>query len=79
VKKTSIYLDPELDAAVARHAAEHGISKAEAIRRAIAASVRDTPRPRIKAIGVAHGPGDVADNIERYLLESDFGGIDRRG
>lgn len=74
VKKTSIYLDVDLDRALARHAAARGISKAEAIRRAIADVVDvPEPRPRIKAIGVIDGPGDLAENIERYLAESDFG------
>jgi Ribbon-helix-helix protein, copG family len=73
VKKTSIYLEPELDRALARHAAAQGISKAEAVRRAVAAAVAGTPQPRIKAIGVFSGPGDVAENLERYLAESDFG------
>jgi Ribbon-helix-helix protein, copG family len=73
VKKTSIYLEPELDRALARHAAAQGISKAEAVRRAVAAAVANTPRPRIQAIGVIEGPGDVAENIERYLAEGDFG------
>jgi hypothetical protein len=73
VKKTSIYLEPELDRALARHAAAQGISKAEAVRRAVAAAVAKTPRPRIRAIGVIDGPGDVAENIERYLAEGDFG------
>jgi predicted transcriptional regulator len=73
VKKTSIYLEPELDRALARYAAARGISKAEAIRRAISDVVDSTPRPRITAIGVGEGPGDVAENHDRYLLEGDFG------
>lgn len=68
-KKTSIYLDRELDLALARYASSHGISKAEAIRRAVADIVATAPRPRITAIGVANGPGDIAANDERYLLE----------
>lgn len=73
VKKTSVYLEPELDRALARHAAAQGISKAEALRRAVAAAVATTSRPRITAIGVGAGPGDVAGNIDRHLAESGFG------
>lgn len=30
-------------------------------------------RPRISAIGVVQGPGDVADNVDRHLRETRFG------
>ncbi len=73
MKKTSIYLGLELDRRLARFAAARGISKAEAIRRSIEHEVAGTSRPRITAIGIAEGPGDVATNDERYLLESNFG------
>ncbi|HEY3184456.1 MAG TPA: CopG family transcriptional regulator [Gaiellaceae bacterium] len=68
MKKTSIYLEPELDRALARLARERGITKAEAIRRALADAVSATRRPRITAIGVGEGgPGDVSENVDRYL------------
>jgi predicted transcriptional regulator len=73
VKKTSIYLEPELDRALARVAAAEGITKAKVIRRALERAVADVRRPRITAIGVADGPGDVADNVDRYLAETGFG------
>ena len=73
MKKTSIYLDPQLDRALARLAASSGVTKAEAIRRALANAVADTARPRITAIGVAAGPGDVADDVDRHLAETAFG------
>ena len=69
VKKTSIYLNAELDHVLARYATAHGISKAEAVRRAVASLAAEAPRPRITAIGVAEGPGDIAENDELYLLE----------
>ena len=37
VKKTSLYLDPDLDEALARRAADEGLTKAEFIRRTLAA------------------------------------------
>jgi len=67
VKKTSIYLEPELDAAIKRRADVLGISKAEAIRRAVARDLGVQKQPRIAAIGVAEGPGDVLDRMDEYL------------
>jgi hypothetical protein len=52
VKKTSIYLEPELDEALARRAAEEGLTKAEFIRRSLWALVHQPPRVRPKAVGV---------------------------
>jgi hypothetical protein len=73
VKKTSIYLDPALDRDLARAAARRGITKAELIRRTLTAAVSDVPRPRIKAIGVGKGPGDVSADVDRHLAETGFG------
>ena len=73
MKKTSIYLDPELDRKLTRFAAARGISKAEAIRRAVERAIDGTPRPRISAIGVMEGPGDLSQNVDRYLAETGFG------
>jgi hypothetical protein len=69
VKKTSIYLEPALDLALARHASALGMTKAELIRVTLRRAVGTVERPRITAIGVGEGPGDVADNVDRYLLE----------
>jgi predicted transcriptional regulator len=73
MKKTSIYLDPELDRAMERLARARGITKAEAIRRAIARAAEEAPRPRVTAIGLGEGPGDVADEVYRHLDETSFG------
>jgi hypothetical protein len=73
MKKTTVYLEPDLDRALARLAAELGITKAEAIRRALGDAVRGTTRPRIGAIGVGAGPGDVADDVDRHLADTGFG------
>ena len=43
MKKTSLYLDPDLDEALARRAADEGLTKAEFIRRTLAGAVQ---RPR---------------------------------
>ncbi len=74
MKKTTIYLEPELDQAIGRLAAQQKVSKAEAIRAALRQATNDVERPRIKAIGVAHGPGDVANDVDRHLRETGFGG-----
>jgi predicted transcriptional regulator len=73
MKKTTLYLEPELDRAVGRLAASRGVSKAEVIRSALRAATHQVERPRVTAIGVAHGPGDVADNVDRHLAETGFG------
>jgi predicted transcriptional regulator len=73
MKKTSVYLDPDTDRALDRLARARGISKAEAIRRALEEAVRRVERPRISAIGVGAGPGDVAGDVERHLEETGFG------
>lgn len=72
MKKTSIYLEPELDHALARRAAETGITKAELIRGALRRAVGDT-RPRIRAIGLGAGPGDVSTDVDWHLRETGFG------
>jgi hypothetical protein len=44
------------------------VTKAELIRETLRRSV-SVDRPRITAIGTIEGPGDVADNVDRYLAE----------
>lgn len=73
MKKTSVYLEPELDRALQRLAAARGITKAEAIRQALTAAVGEAAQPRITAVGVGAGPGDVADEHDRHLGDSGFG------
>ena len=73
MKKTSVYLEPELDRALERLAAHDGITKAEAIRRALRRETARVSRPRVRAIGVGEGPGDVAADIDRHLRETGFG------
>ena len=36
----------------------------------LAAAVAEAPRPRITAIGVGEGPGEVADDVDRHLAET---------
>lgn len=70
MKKTTVYLEPEVDRDLESVAKAEGKSKAQVIRDALAAKTAKAPRrPKIKAIGVGKGPGDVADNVDRYLAE----------
>ena len=73
MKKTSIYLDPEVDSALDRRASIEGTTKAALIRSALAEAAAPAMRPRPRARGVFSGPGDLSRNVDRYLTESGFG------
>jgi Ribbon-helix-helix protein, copG family len=68
VKKTSIYLDPDLDEALARRAADEGFTKAEFIRRTLAGAVQKPRRAR-PSIGIFHSGdgGSVRRDIDRWM------------
>ena len=74
MKKTTVYLELELDHALGRLAAKRHVSKAEVIRTALREAARQSESPRITAIGLARGPGDVADDVDRHLADTGFGG-----
>ncbi|HEY6759700.1 MAG TPA: CopG family transcriptional regulator [Baekduia sp.] len=69
LKKTSIYLDEELDQGLARKAAEEGVTKAELIRRSLEGVVARPKRPKPKGLAAIKGPvpEDLAENAEKYL------------
>jgi len=75
VKKTSLYLDPELDERLAQRAAQDGISKAEFIRRGLEGLVTRPKRPKVQGIGIIDDEGatDVSANVDRYLRETGYG------
>ena len=73
MKKTSIYLDPDLDEALARRAADEGLTKAEFIRRTLAGAIQRPPRARLSVGVVRSGRGDVAADVERHLREAGIG------
>jgi len=68
VKKTSLYLDPDLDEALARRAADEGLTKAEFIRRTLAAAMQKPKRPK-PHIGVFHSTDglSVRHDIDRMM------------
>jgi hypothetical protein len=67
-KKTSIYLDDDLDQALARRAAEEGVTKAEFIRRGLEGLVARKRRPR-PHVALFTGPADLARHHDAYLAE----------
>src|SRR4051794_7211264 len=68
VKKTSIYLEPELDEALARRAADEGLTKAEFIRRTLAGAVQRPRRSRPTAVGLHDDrPRDLAARDEHHF------------
>jgi hypothetical protein len=74
VKKTSLYIEPDVDDALGRLAEAQGISKAELIRRGLRALADGAPAPRVLGIGSVKGmPPDLAANLDYYLAESGFG------
>lgn len=74
VKKTSVYLDPDLDRALGRLAADERRSKASLIREAIAQRLGNAAgQPRMTSVGTGAGPGNVASDVDRHLDGSGFG------
>jgi Ribbon-helix-helix protein, copG family len=73
VKKTSIYLDPDVDRALGRRATAEGTTKAALIRDALADAAAPATRVQPRACGVFDGPGDLSENVDRYLTNSGFG------
>jgi len=67
MKKTSLYIDPEVDRALAWRAATEGVSKAELVRRVLAAAEAERPRPKARA--VFEGARDLGAEAERHLVE----------
>jgi len=68
VKKTSVYLDADLDEALARRAADEGLTKAEFIRRTLAGAVQRPRRVRPTAVGLHDdAPAELAARDERWL------------
>jgi predicted transcriptional regulator len=73
MKKTSIYIDTEVDRALSRRAAAEGTTKAAIIRHALADAAAPAMRAKPRAAGVFSGPGDLSENVDLYLAKTGFG------
>jgi hypothetical protein len=73
LRKTSIYIDDEVDVALAKRAAREGTSKATLIRAALRDAAGDSLRARPRARGVFSGPSDLSSRIDEHLSDSGFG------
>lgn len=72
MRKTSIYIDPAVDRALARRAVAEGTTKAALIREALANAAK--PGMRVKPRGgIFSGPGDLSENVDDYLAKTGFG------
>jgi len=72
MRKTSIYLDDDLDRTLSLKAKSVGMTKAELIRQSLRAAAAE-PRPRPRARGVFDGPADLARDADRHLGVTGFG------
>lgn len=73
MKKTSIYIEPDVDIALARRAAAEGTTKADLIRRALREAASGSVRVKPNARGVFTGPADLAAGADQHLEQSGFG------
>jgi hypothetical protein len=73
VRKTSIYIEPDVDVALARRAATEGTTKAELIRQALREAARGSLRVKPHARGAFRGPADLASRADEHLADSGFG------
>lgn len=72
MKKTSIYLDPDLDDALARRASDEGLTKAEFIRRTLAGAVQK-PRRAKPHVGVFHSTDGLSVRRDWDKMMKGFG------
>lgn len=73
MKKTSIYIEPDIDVALARRAAAEGTTKAELIRQALREAAGRSLRVKPQARGVFKGSADLATHADEHLAGSGFG------
>jgi hypothetical protein len=73
MKKTSIYIESDVDVALERRAAAEGTTKAELIRQALRDAAGASLRVKPRARGVFKGPRDLASRVDEHLAGSDFG------
>lgn len=73
MRKTSLYLNDQVDAALSRRAAREGVPKAEVIRRALAAAVAEAPQPPVVGIGTLDFPPIPPEDVDHELARTGFG------
>jgi hypothetical protein len=73
VKKITVYIDPEVDRALARRAAAQGTTKAAVIREALTQAGAVGTRVKPRASGVFDGPGDLSRDVDCQLARTGFG------
>jgi hypothetical protein len=73
MKKTSIYIEPDVDIALARRAAAEGTTKAAVIRQALRDAAGASLRVKPRARGVFTGPADLSTHVDDHLSQSGFG------
>jgi ribbon-helix-helix CopG family protein len=73
VKKTSIYIEADVDAALRRRATAEGTTKAELIRAALRAAAGTAIRVKPAAAGVFEGPPDLSERVDDELAATGFG------
>jgi hypothetical protein len=73
MKKTSIYIEDEVDRALARRAVAQGTTKAAVIRDALAQAGAAAGAVKPRASGVFDGPGDLSQDVEGHLARTGFG------
>ena len=72
MRKTSIYIDDEVDLAPARRAVPEGRTKADLIREARREAAHPAFRVKPQAVGVFAGPPDLAAGADEHLAETGF-------
>lgn len=73
VRKTSLYVDDQVDRALQRRAEREGISKAEVIRRALAAAAEQAPDPPLSFIGTLDFAPVPVEGLDEELERTGFG------
>jgi hypothetical protein len=79
MKRTTIYLEPELEVLLKLEVLRQGRPMAEIVREAVQAYVtREPPRVPPGAGAFASGRPDTAENVDQALAETAFAGTRRR-
>lgn len=73
MRKTSLYIEPAVDRALARRAASEGTTKDTLIRAALRSAASGWLRVKPRARGVFKAPVNLAENTDENLGKSGFG------